>query len=147
MIKDLLDIDKIELEAEASDWREALRRAGKVLVESGKIEKTYVENTIQAVEKLGPYIVIMPGVAFGHSRPDESVKESCIQLIRLKNPVAFGSAANDPVKLVFLFASNDDQGHMGALQDLAQMLIVPENVKILMESKEEKEIKDLLSSY
>lgn len=146
MIKDLLDIDKIELEAEVSDWKEALRRAGKVLVEEGKIENAYVEKTIQAVEEMGAYIVIMPGVAFGHSRPDETVKESCIQFIRLKEPVEFGSEQNDPVKLVFLFASNDDMGHIGVLQDLAQLLMQPENVEILMKSQEEEVIRELLGS-
>lgn len=63
MIAELLDISRIELDVDAGDWREAIRMAGRALVQSGKIGEEYVEGTIRAVEELGPYIVIMPGAA------------------------------------------------------------------------------------
>lgn len=147
MISELLDINQIELDVEAEDWREALRMAGKVLVQSGKIQQEYVEATIRAVEEMGPYIVIMPGVAFGHSRPDASVKEDCMQIIRLKTPVNFGSIQNDPVKLVILFATTDSNGHLLALQRLAELMSEPSNVKLLMESDRVEEIQGLLANY
>lgn len=147
MIAELLDVNQIELDVEAGDWREALRMAGRVLVQSGKIGREYVESTIRAVEKLGPYIVIMPGVAFGHSRPDETVKENCMQIIRLKTPVCFGSSQNDPVKLVILFATTDSDGHLHALQELAELMSEPSNVKLLMESDRIEEIQKLLAEY
>ncbi|MEG1947155.1 MAG: PTS sugar transporter subunit IIA [Lachnospiraceae bacterium] len=147
MIGELLDIDRIELDVEAKDWKDALRKAGKILVENGSIEQEYVEKTILAVEELGPYIVIMPGVAFGHSRPDETVKETCMQMIRLKEPVEFGSQYNDPVKLIIMFASTDSKGHMNTLQQIAQMMMEPENVELLLKSENIDEIKKLLSSY
>ncbi len=100
MIVELLDISRIELDVDAGEWREAICMAGRALVQSGKIGEEYVEGTIRAVEELGSYIVIMPGAAFAHFRPDASVKEDCMQLIRLKTPVNFGSSRNDPVKLL-----------------------------------------------
>ena len=147
MIAELLDISRIELDVDAGDWREAIRMAGRALVQSGKIGEEYVEGTIRAVEELGPYIVIMPGAAFAHSRPDASVKEDCMQLIRLKTPVNFGSSRNDPVKLVIMFAAKDSNGHLEALQKLAELMSEPSNVQLLMESDTIKEIQELLAEY
>ncbi len=146
MIMEWMDIDEFQMDVEAKDWKEALAKAGKYLVETGKIAQGYVENTIKAVEEMGPYIVIMPGVAFGHSRPDATVHETCLHMIRLKEGINFGST-NDPVKLVIMFASKDDSGHIQALQKVAEMLMVPENVTILLESNNIDEIKKLLKNY
>ncbi len=147
MIAELLDISRIELDVDAGDWREAIRMAGRALVQSGKIGEEYVEGTIRAVEELGSYIVIMPGAAFAHFRPDASVKEDCMQLIRLKTPVNFGSSRNDPVKLVIMFAAKDSNGHLEALQKLAELMSEPSNVQLLMESDRIKEIQELLAEY
>ncbi len=144
MISEFLNADKVELDVFAEDWQDALRRAGKLLVREGKIEAAYVENTIKAVMELGPYIVIMPGVALAHSRPDKTVKETCIQMIRLKEPVEFGSECNDPVKLVFMFATTDNGAHLEILRDLAAMLMNPDDLQILMESNHTEEIKTIL---
>lgn len=147
MISELLNVEKIELDVLAEGWQDALRIAGRLLVSEGKIETAYVENTIRAVTEMGPYIVIMPGVALGHSRPDDTVKETCIQMIRLKEPVEFGSECNDPVKLVFMFATTDAEAHIEVLQDLATMLMDPDAVQILLESNSAEEIKELLKNH
>lgn len=147
MISQFLNADTIEVDVRAEDWQDALRKAGKLLVQEGRVEAAYVENTIQAVKELGPYIVIMPGVALGHSRPDATVKETCIQMIRLKEPVAFGSECNDPVRLVFMFATTDAEAHLEILQDLAAMLMDQDALDILLQSNHTQEIKELLKKY
>ena len=146
MIKDLMNVNQFQMNVEVKDWREALTEAGRYLVESGKIEQGYVDNTIKAVEEMGPYIVIMPGVAFGHSRPDMTVHETCLHMIRLKKGIDFGSV-NDPVKFVVMFASKNDSEHIEVLQEVAGMLMEPDNVKILLESNNIDEIKALLKKY
>ena len=147
MIKDLLDLEKVDLDVEAEDWEDALRKAANYLVESGKISKAYVENMIQAVHEKGPYIVIMPGVAFGHARPDESVYESCLHMIRLKRPVEFGSKYNDPVRVVFVFASKEDKGHLSVMRNIAKMLVDEDNVDILLKEENKEIVLDLLGRY
>lgn len=147
MISQFLNADTIEVDVRAEDWQDALRKAGKLLVQESRVEAAYVENTIKAVTEMGPYIVIMPGVALGHSRPDDTVKETCIQMIRLKEPVAFGSECNDPVKLVFMFATTDAEAHLEILQDLAAMLMDQDALEILLQSNHTEEIKELLRKY
>ena len=147
MIKDLLDISKIEFDVEAEDWKDALRKAGRYLVEQDKITEQYVENAINACIEKGPYIVIMPGVAFGHARPDESVKQECLHMIRLKDAVEFGSEYNDPVRVVFMFASESSKGHLAVMRSIAKMLVEPENVELLISGTDENAVRELLASY
>ncbi len=147
MLKDMLNIDKIAFDVEAESWEDSLRKAGQYLVDTGKISAQYVENMIQAVYEKGPYIVIMPGIAFGHARPDESVYESCLHMIRLKEPVEFGSKYNDPVKIVFVFASKDEKGHLSVMRNIAKMLVDEDNVEILLNDPQAETVRDLLSRY
>lgn len=136
MLKDVLHADVVRLNVEASDWEMAIREAGTLLVAQKSIEPAYIDNMITAIHDLGPYIVIMPHVAFAHARPDETVNESCMSVITLKEPVEFGSEANDPVSIVFAFAAETGASHMKALQDLAKFLSKPENLTFLMECED-----------
>ena len=147
MINELLDVGKIQFGVEADTWETALRKAGEFLVQDKKITEQYVENMIEAVKEKGPYIVIMPGVAFGHARPDENVLETCLHMIRLKKPVNFGSKYNDPVKVVFVFACSDDKGHLSVMRNIAKMLVEEDNVDILLNEADEDRVRKLLNEY
>jgi mannitol/fructose-specific phosphotransferase system IIA component (Ntr-type) len=104
------------------DWQEAVRAAGDLLVRAGKAEPRYVDGMIRMVQEIGPYIVIAPGVALPHARPEDGVKEACMSLVTLNPPVPFGNEYNDPVELVVAFGSPDSKGHMEALAELARLL-------------------------
>lgn len=142
MLKDILNIDMINLGLEAKDWQEAISMAALPLVKGKKVEKEYVDSMINVVKELGPYIVIMPGVAFAHARPDASVHETCISMITLKEPVNFGSSANDPVSIIFAFAAENSNSHIMALQEVAEFLSIEENVETLKTSTDKRQILD-----
>lgn len=140
MLKDILKKESIKLQVEADNWEEAVREAGGILVSEKKVEQLYVENMIQAIKDLGPYIVIMPGIAFAHARPDETVHETCMSMITLEKPIEFGSKPNDPVSIVFAFGANSQGEHLKALQDLAKFLSVEKNFQMLTNTKDINEI-------
>ena len=51
-------------------------KSGQLLVDSDyNLQKDYIDLTIKCVEENGPYIVIIPGLALSHSRPDVSVNK------------------------------------------------------------------------
>lgn len=142
MLQDVLNEDMMALGVHAKNWEEAINKAGDLLVNKGFVEQTYIDNMINAVKDLGPYIVIMPGVAFAHARPDQSVHETCMSMITLENPVNFGSEQNDPVSIVFAFGAPNNNEHLNALQDLAKFLSVEKNITLLKEEKDKQLILD-----
>jgi PTS system ascorbate-specific IIA component len=53
------------------------------LENSGSVNQTYVDNMVKLVETMGPYIVIMPGVALAHARPNGDVSSNQIALVTM----------------------------------------------------------------
>lgn len=130
---------------QASDWREAIRQAGKVLEEAGSITNEYTQSMIRAVEEMGPYIVIMPGFAIAHAAPAPSVHKEDIALITLAEPVCFGSP-NDPVNLMLCVACVDRESHVRALQAVAEVLCVDGIMDRLAAAASVEELEQILAS-
>ncbi len=49
------------------------------------------------VAKNSAHIVIAPGIALPHARPEDGVIDSTVAVVRLAEPVNFGNEDNDPV--------------------------------------------------
>ncbi|WP_317958441.1 PTS sugar transporter subunit IIA [Oceanobacillus kimchii] len=121
----------ISILTEAKDWRFAIESSGQLLVKSGAVTEQYVESMVASVEENGPYIVIAPGIAIAHARPNKSVKENALALAILKEPVAFHSKENDPVDLVFSFSAIGDESHLKMIEQLSIFLMKEEQVNEL----------------
>jgi PTS system ascorbate-specific IIA component len=115
-------LSSIDTQAEAADWRAAIRLAGAGLVAGGATTDVYTDEMIAAVEKHGPYIVIAPGIALAHSRPSPAVLTGGLSWVSLASPVEFGNAANDPVTLVIGLAAVDHNAHLEVMSALAGVL-------------------------
>lgn len=137
-MEEIIRLENIEIDIEATDWQDAIRKAGSLLEKAGSIKNAYIENMIESVKTLGPYIVLMPGFALGHSEPCPEVIKSDLSLITLKNPVDFGSI-NDPVKVVMCLACTDKQSHMEGIQKVAMKLMQDNAIENMLScgSKEE----------
>lgn len=146
-LKDMLTIENIDLKVKTEDWEDAIRQAGKSLIENNMIEPEYIDNMIQSVHELGPYIVIVPGIAFAHARPDKTVNETCISMITLEKPINFGHEENDPVSIVFAFGAKDGEHHLTILQELAVFLSEEENINFLNNAKDKTSVINKFNKY
>lgn len=108
--------------ASAHDWSAAVRLAGDLLVDLGVAGPGYTEACVASVRERGPYIVLAPGLALAHARPEEGATGTGVSLVRLGEPVVFGHPANDPVDLVLAFATADAEAHLDVLRALATAL-------------------------
>ncbi len=106
----------------ARDWPDAVYVAGHFLVDAGTIEARYIEAMQKVILEIGPYVVIAPGIALLHARPEDGVIKPCFGLVTLSTPVPFGHSQNDPVDLVFVLGAVDKTGHIQALQQIANFL-------------------------
>ena len=134
----VIEAENIQLNVKADDWKDSMIKSGNLLVESGYITKDYIDLTIQCVEENGPYIVITPGLALSHSRPDVSVKKTGLSLITLSEPVCFNSE-NDPVDIVLTLAATDDTSHLEKLQGMAEFISEEDNLEFLRKAESPEE--------
>lgn len=112
----------IDMSCTALDWRDAITRAGKLLIDSGDISFDYIDEMIRMVEEHGPYIVFAPGVALAHGRPPQDCQATCASLVRLSPPVSFGHPDNDPVQYVLAVQTPDSDEHFHTLFRVMNMM-------------------------
>lgn len=122
VIESLLTDDKIQIHLEAKDWREAIEKAADPLLKDGAINKNYVKAMQDSVTKYGAYIVIGPGLALAHARPEDGASKLDVSVASLKTPVNFGSEQNDPVKIIFVLSAIDNYSHLNILKSIIELI-------------------------
>ncbi len=137
--------DCIQLNCRAADWKEAIRIAAQPLVETNRISAAYVEQMIENVCTLGPYIVIMPKFALAHAAPSESVRESSMSLAIFSEPVFF-NCDNDPVYVVMCLACVDRESHLGRLGRMAEKLMDGTFVEDMLSCDDAERLYELINS-
>ena len=121
LLQDLLSEDNVSFHYPAETWEDVIRHGGQLMVDAGFTEPTYTEAMIDVVRDMGPYIVLEPGLAMPHARPEMGAKQVGTALVTLEKPIDFGSPENDPVSVaVFLCAPNKEE-HIQLLTDIATL--------------------------
>ena len=145
-MSEVIEARNIKLNVEASDWRDSMIKSGQLLVDSEYITKDYIDLTIKCVEENGPYIVIIPGLALSHSRPDVSVKKTGLSLITLSKPVCF-DCDNDPVDIVLTLAATDDTSPLEKLQSMAEFISDEDNIEFIKNAKTAEEVAKAINEF
>lgn len=121
LLQNLLSEDNVSFHYPAETWEDVIRHGGQLMVDAGFTEPTYTEAMIDVVRDMGPYIVLAPGLAMPHARPEMGAKQVGTALVTLEKPIDFGSPENDPVSVaVFLCAPNKEE-HIQLLTDIATL--------------------------
>lgn len=134
----------VALDIPAETPEAAIKAAGNLLVAGNLVESGYVEAMVESYRKNGPYFVLAPQIALPHARPEDGVKEASVAFVRLKDPVVFGSAANDPVSLVFALGASTSDEHLLVMKELVMLLNNPEKVERLKNINSYEELKIVL---
>ncbi|MFJ7727706.1 PTS sugar transporter subunit IIA [Neobacillus sp. NPDC097160] len=137
----------IQLDVEATDWQDAIRKSGQPLVNEGKVSLQYIQAMIDTASESGPYIVIAKHVALPHARPEAGSKEIAISMSKLKNPIKFGNNDNDPVKYVFCLSAIDNETHLTAMAELVELLECSQFYEMLDEARDPKEIYEFILEH
>lgn len=140
MTNEIIAKTNIELKVRARDWRHAMQIAGNLLSQNGYTTRDYTQEMIHAVETLGPYIVVAPGIALAHSRPAPSVIKTGLSLTTLVEPVSFGSEENDPVEIVFGLCATDSNNHIRIISRLVEFLDNEKNLDFLKRCTDSNEV-------
>lgn len=119
MLNEVINIDRIQVIDEISDWKEAIKLASEPLLNEGTIDEDYVSAMIGGVEKYGPYIVLADEFALPHASNQGGVKEIAISVLVTKKPVDLLGQA---VKVFMVLATIDNQSHLKALASLTEVI-------------------------
>ncbi len=145
-LTDILNPGLIRAKVKCKDWKEAVKKSGKLLSAVGIVSENYIKSMIENIEQRGPYVVITPGVALVHAAPEMGVEKVGISLITLKKPVNFNHSQNDPVEIVVAFASPDKEQHVKALSNLIDKLYNNSLRDEMISTEDKQKVLDLLKN-
>jgi mannitol/fructose-specific phosphotransferase system IIA component (Ntr-type) len=145
-LKDLLRPALVDTAVEVEDWEAAIRYAGQLLVRDDAIEPRFIDAMIRVAKDLGPYIVVAPGIALPHARPEDGVLKASIGMITLDPAIPFGNERNDPVFLVVTLAAKDNKQHVQGLSELAAVLGEGELIDRLRDTRDKQELMQIMLS-
>ncbi len=130
----------VHLNATASSPEEAVRLCGEKLLELGAVDQRYVEAMWEREQAFPSAIGFGLAIPHGTDEARQWVKFDQLVFLRLDSPVDW---QGEEVKMCVGIAAQGDN-HMDILGNLAELIQNPDSEKTLLESKDPKEILDLL---
>lgn len=141
----LLENNSILIKQEASNWEEAIKLGTDRLVEAGAIKESYYKEIIKATKIMGPYYLLLPGIAMPHSRPEAGVIKNCFAITILKNPVKFSNKENEYAQIFFTLGATSADAHAEvAIPQIIDLLDNEENIQKLLEAESVEEVLSLI---
>lgn len=148
MIWEELNKSLIMTNLEASGSEDIMEKIGGALIREGYAKETYIE-ALNKREKEFPTGLDVDGfgVAIPHTDVSHILKQG-IAIGVLKNPVTFTQMGTDDeeveVKLVFMLAVLDPNGHIDQLQQVLKIIQDKEVLNKITEAKKPEEIIDII---
>ena len=149
MLRKIVEEELFLFADKVDSWQDAIRLGCKPLEVDGAVDQTYADQIIDCVEKYGPYIVIIPGVAMPHTQENATgVSKTNIAFLKLEEAISFDEADDEKsAKLFFTLASCNHEEHLKNIQSLAAMLMNEQLVAELMEAKSARDLLALQKKY
>ena len=129
----------IMLQEVCRDWEECIDRGARPLLEHGIVLPSYPAAVKRNHREMG--------IMLSHARPEDGAEAVGLTILTLREPVAFGSAHNDPVRLVITLATPDAKSHVAMLEDLSGFLMTEGMAQRLMEAQTEESAQALFEEY
>ena len=149
MLKEsLIENNSIKLNQTAADWEEAIKIGTDMLVASGAVEPRYYENIVSKIKELGPYIILAPGLAMPHARPEEGVIKTAFGLVTLTEPVELNG---ESVSVLVTLAGSDSDTHMEGIMEITQVFDDPDsdegvNIQKFLDCKTKEDVFAVIDS-
>ncbi|MDD3277330.1 MAG: PTS sugar transporter subunit IIA [Lachnospiraceae bacterium] len=133
----------IRFQDKISDWKDAIRQVAQPLLEKGCIQESYIDAMIQNVIENGNYIIIMPGFAMPHARPEFGALGNGMSVLKVKEPVMF--PGDQEVTVLVSFSGVNPEEHLEMISKLTDVLMDDELVDKLFSASTESEVLEVIA--
>ncbi|MDT2601897.1 PTS sugar transporter subunit IIA [Enterococcus hulanensis] len=139
-LKDLLPLSHIQIYPSVKSVEEAIRIAGKPLINEGYVSPKYIETVIEHYDPEYPYSVISPDLAIPHAGPDDGVYRVGMSFLKLDQPISF--AENISISMIVVIAPKDKKSHIKAVTHLYELAKKPSFISAMKQANYEKDIRN-----
>ncbi|ETI70101.1 PTS sugar transporter subunit IIA [Neobacillus vireti] len=137
MTRSILAKENILLNTAVGTKEEAIRLTGRILVEKGYVDASYIEKMLEREALTSTYMGNFVAIPHGTEDSKLLVKESGISFVQVPQGVDFGSG--NIVKLLIGIAGKDNE-HLDILSNIAIVCSEEENIEKLVAAKTADEI-------
>lgn len=143
MLSQVLDENRIRKIKKVSDWKEAINIGSEILLKEASIEKSYVEDMIESIEKVGPYVVISDGIAMPHAKYKYNVSKVDISILIIEEAV---DMEGKDIDTFIILANLDNNDHIQMLSVLTDILNDKKSMEIL-KTADYKKVNKMIKGY
>lgn len=140
--EDVLVEKNVFINQKFSTKEEAIRFAGRVLVDSGYVEEPYIDAMIKRDELTSTYMGNDVAIPHGTEEAKKAVLKSGVTILQIPDGVDFNG---DKVRLLFGIAGKDGT-HLKILSGIAVTCSDMDNIEKMVAAKTEKEILDIIGT-
>ncbi|WP_156291310.1 PTS sugar transporter subunit IIA [Oceanobacillus salinisoli] len=141
MAKDILSNDNIHLHVKLDSKEDAIRYTGKILVDGGYVEESYVEKMLEREEVTSTYMGNNLAIPHGTEEAKKNVLETGIAVVTVPEGVDFGGG--NIVKVLIGIAGKGDE-HLEILSKIAIICSEEANIEKIVNAQTKEEIISLL---
>lgn len=137
---DVLKKENVQLNRSFSTKEEAIREAGRILVEGGYVDEAYIHSMLKREEIATTFMGNDIAIPHGTDEAKELIKASGLSVIQVPEGVSFSKGE---AKVIIGIAGAGDE-HLEILSEIAIFCSEVENVQKLAQAQSEQEIVELL---
>lgn len=141
MAKEILSKDNIHLQVKLNSKEEAIRYTGKILVDGGYVEDSYIEKMLEREEVTSTYMGNYLAIPHGTEDGKKNVLETGLSVVTVPDGVDFGEG--NIVKVLIGIAGKGDE-HLEILSKIAIICSEVENIEKIVNATSKDEILSLL---
>lgn len=140
----ILKKENVSLNKSFVTKQEAIREAGRLLVDGGYAEEAYVDAMIERENKVSTYMGNFIAIPHGTEEAKKWIESSGISVVQVPNGVNFGTEEDEKMAMVVIGIAGAGDDHLDILSQIAVFCSEVENVTKLADAQSEEEIVNLL---
>ena len=141
--KPILSDENIALNVKVKDKEEAIRYAGKILVENAYTTPKYIEHMMERERRFSVYIGNHLAIPHGIESSDSEIYTSGLSVVQIPEGVDFGDGN---IAYVVIGIAGKDGTHLNMLSNIALICAEEENIEKMRHAENKQEIMELLKN-
>lgn len=131
----------IEIVDKVDNYEEAIKMSCDILEKNGVVESRYYDSIKAKIVEFGSYFCIGDGICMPHARPEDGALKEGLCVLKLNNAVEFDGKL---INVFFTLSAKDSESHIGLIRKIAEVCMNKEKLNIIKNSKNKKEIMEVM---
>lgn len=142
-VKPILSEENIALNVKVKDKEEAIRYAGKILMENAYTTPKYIEHMLERQRRFSVYIGNHLAIPHGIESSDSEIYTSGLSVVQVPEGVDFGDGN---IAYVVIGIAGKDGTHLNMLSNIALICAEEENIEKMRCAENKQEIMEILKN-